>query len=147
MHRCGFVRCRRPGVRRSTCSITVLPTLSFPYDVFVGAPTVTSGIARDSPAPAAAACRHSPWAWTIGDVRADLGAADGAAGRWQHGQAQLQHLQGWRVSRTCGRWRGTTPLIVIDRGANTPGAGLARSIRQDAPVGNYRDTVIMSVNP
>lgn len=137
-----------PAFGASICAITVLPTLSFPnYDVFVAAPTVTSGIARIR-------CTGSGSlpSFTVGIGQS--ATSNSISGRQMAATAGSGRLN-YNIYKDGGYsnlWgdgtAGTTPLVVTTAGGTTQVAIYGKiDPGQDAPVGNYTDTVIMSVDP
>jgi spore coat protein U-like protein len=139
-----------PAFGASICAITVLPTLIFPsYDVFVGAPTVTSGIARIR-------CTGSGSlpSFTVGIGQSATSGSISGRQMAQQGAGNTGRLN-YNIYKDGGYsnlWgegtAGTTPLIVTTAGATTQVAIYGKiDPGQDAPVGNYQDTVIMSVDP
>jgi len=139
-----------PVFGASSCSITALPTLSFPpYDVFVGAPTTTSGIATIR-------CTGSGGLanFTVGMGQSATSGTIAGRQMAQQGAGNTGRLN-YNIYKDGGYsnlWgdgtAGTTPQVIIPAGLNTPVAVFGKiDPGQDAPVGNYRDTVIMSVNP
>lgn len=139
-----------PAFGASSCSITALPTLSFPpYDVFVGAPTVTSGIATIR-------CTGSGSlpSFTVGIGQSATSNSISGRQMAQQGAGSTGRLN-YNIYKDGGYsnlWgdgtAGTTPLVVTTAGPNTQVPVYGKiDPGQDAPVGNYKDTVILSVNP
>jgi spore coat protein U-like protein len=139
-----------PAFGASVCSIAALPTLGFPsYDVFVAAPTVTSGIATIR-------CTGTGGLATFTVGIGQSATSNSISGRQmaQQGAGSTGRLN-YNIYKDGGYsnlWgdgtAGTTPLVVVPAGLNTPVAVFGKiDPGQDAPVGNYKDTVIMSVNP
>ena len=149
MHRRGIARRCRPGVRRlglhdpvaADARLSELRRLCRGADGDFGD--------RDDPLhrqrqPAVVHRRHR----TIGDVELDLGTADGANGAGT-GRLNYNIYKDGGYSNLWGDGTaGTTPLVVTTAGPNTTVPIYGKiDPGQDAPVGNYKDTVIMSVNP
>ena len=139
-----------PAFGASDCSITVLPTLSFPaYDVFVGPPTVTSGIARIR-------CTGSGSlpSFVVGMGQSATSGSISGRQMAQQGAGNTGRLN-YNIYKDGGYsslWGdgtgGTTPLVVTVSGATTQVPIYGKiDPGQDAPVGNYKDTVVMSVDP
>jgi spore coat protein U-like protein len=139
-----------PAFGASVCTIQSLPILGFAnYDVFVGAPTLTSGIATIHctgsgalPAFIIGIGQSATSSSISGRQMAQQGA--GATGRLNYNiykDGGYSNLWGDGTA-------GTTPLVVTTAGPNTQVPVYGKiDPGQDAPVGNYKDTVIMSVNP
>lgn len=139
-----------PALGASVCSIQSLPTLGFPsYDVFVGAPTVTSGIATI----------HCTGSGALGSFTVGIGqsaTSNSISGRQmaQTGAGATGRLN-YNIYKDGGYsnlWgdgtAGTTPLVVNTAGPNTTVPVYGKiDPGQDAPVGSYSDTVILSVDP
>ena len=146
----GLFAIAAPAFGASVCTIQSLPTLGFPnYDVFIGAPTVTSGIATIRctgsgalPAFVVGIGQSATSSSISGRQMAQQGA--GATGRLNYNiykDGGYSNLWGDGTA-------GTTPLVVTTAGPNTQVPVYGKiDPGQDAPVGNYKDTVIMSVNP
>jgi spore coat protein U-like protein len=139
-----------PAFSASVCTIQSLPTLGFAnYDVFVGAPTVTSGIATIR-------CTGSGslGSFTVGIGQSATSSSISGRQMAQTGVGATGRLN-YNIYKDGGYsnlWgdgtAGTTPLIVPAAGLNTQVPVYGKiDPGQDAPVGNYKDTVIMSVNP
>jgi spore coat protein U-like protein len=139
-----------PSFGASTCTIQSLPTLGFPsYDVFVGAPTVTSGIATIR-------CTGSGSlpSFTVGIGQSATSSSISGRQMAQQGVGNTGRLN-YNIYKDGGYsnlWgdgtAGTTPLVVNVAGLNTTVPVYGKiDPGQDAPVGNYNDTVVMSVNP
>jgi len=137
-----------PAFGASVCSIQSLPTLGFPnYDVFVAAPTVTSQIATIR-------CTGSGSlpSFTVGmGQSATSGSISGRQMAQTLGSGRLNYNI-YKDGGYSNLWgdgtAGTTPLVVSTAGLNTPVPIYGKiDPGQDAPVGNYNDTVVMSVNP
>ena len=139
-----------PALGASVCTIQALPTLGFPsYDVFVGAPTVTSGIATIR-------CTGSGSlpSFTVGIGQSATSSSISGRQMAQQGVGSTGRLN-YNIYKDGGYsnlWgdgtAGTTPLVVTTAGPNTQVPVYGKiDPGQDAPVGNYKDTVIMSVNP
>ena len=139
-----------PAFGASICSITALPTLSFPpYDVFVGAPTTTSGIATIR-------CTGSGGLanFTVGMGQSATSGTIAGRQMAQQGAGNTGRLN-YNIYKDGGfsnLWgdgtAGTTPLVVTTAGPTTQVSIYGKiDPGQDAPVGNYKDTVVMSVNP
>jgi spore coat protein U-like protein len=128
------------------CSIDSVPTLGFPnYDVFVAAPTVTSQIAKFS-------CNGTQATITVGVGKS---ATSNSIANRQLAQTPGSGRLNYNIYKDGGYsnlWgdgtAGTTALVVntINRAASVPIYGKIDP-GQDAPVGNYKDTVVLSVNP
>jgi spore coat protein U-like protein len=128
------------------CSITSVPTLGFPnYDVFVAAPTVTSQIAKFS-------CNGNQATITVGVGQS---ATSGSIANRQMAQTVGSGRLNYNIYKDGGYsslWgdgtAGTTALVVntSNRTASVPIYGKIDP-GQDSPVGNYKDTVVLSVNP
>jgi spore coat protein U-like protein len=128
------------------CSIDSVPTLGFPnYDVFVAAPTVTSQIAKFS-------CNGAQATITVGVGKS---ATSNSIANRQLAQTPGSGRLNYNIYKDGGYsnlWgdgtAGTTALVVntINRAASVPIYGKIDP-GQDAPVGNYKDTVVLSVNP
>jgi spore coat protein U-like protein len=138
-----------PAFGASTCSIQSLPTLGFPnYDVFVAAPTVTSGIATirctgsgSLPSFTVGIGQSATSNSISGRQMAETGAGTGRLNYNIYKDGGYSNLWGDGTA-------GTTPLVVTTAGLNTQVPIYGKiDPGQDAPVGNYKDTVIMSVNP
>ncbi len=138
-----------PAFGASSCSITILPALGFPnYDVFVAAPTVTSGIARirctgsgSLPSFTVGIGQSATSKSISGRQMAQTGAGTGRLNYNIYKDGGYSNLWGDGTA-------GTTPLVVTTAGATTQVAIYGKiDPGQDAPVGNYTDTVIMSVDP
>ncbi|MEO8567057.1 MAG: spore coat U domain-containing protein [Betaproteobacteria bacterium] len=139
-----------PAFGASVCTIQSLPTLGFPnYDVFVGAPTVTSGIATIHctgsgalPAFVVGIGQSATSSSISGRQMAQTGV--GTTGRLNYNL----YKDGGYSNLWGDGTAGTTPLVVTTAGPNTTVPVYGKiDPGQDAPVGNYKDTVIMSVNP
>ena len=139
-----------PAFSASSCTIQSLPTLGFPsYDVFVGTPTVTSGIATIR-------CTGSGSlpSFTVGMGQSATSSSISGRQMAQQGAGNTGRLN-YNIYKDGGYsnlWgdgtAGTTPLVVTTAGLNTQVPIYGKiDPGQDAPVGNYKDTVIMSVNP
>lgn len=139
-----------PAFSASVCTIQSLPTIGFPnYDVFVGAPTVTSGIATIH-------CTGSGSlpSFTVGIGQSATSSSISGRQMAQQGVGSTGRLN-YNIYKDGGYsnlWgdgtAGTTPLVVSTSGPNTQVPVYGKiDPGQDAPVGNYKDTVIMSVNP
>jgi spore coat protein U-like protein len=144
----GLFAAAGPVFGASSCSITSLPTLGFPnYDVFVAAPTVTSQIATIR-------CTGSGSlpSFTVGIGQS---ATSGSISGRQMGQTLGSGRLNYNIYKDGGYsslWgdgtAGTTPLVVTTAGLNTTVPIYGKiDPGQDAPVGNYSDTVVLSVNP
>jgi spore coat protein U-like protein len=130
------------------CSIVSVPILGFPnYDVFVGAPTVTSQIAKFS-------CNGNQATITVGVGKSATSGTISGRQMAQQGVGATGRLN-YNIYKDGGYsnlWgdgtAGTTALVVntINNAASVPVYGKIDP-GQDAPVGNYKDTVILSVNP
>lgn len=130
----------------ATCSITTVPTLGFPnYDVFAAAPTVTSQIAKFS-------CNGAQATITVGVGKS---ATSGTIATRQMAQVGGTGRLNYNIYKDGGYsnlWgdgtAGTTALVVntVARKASVPIYGKIDP-GQDAPIGNYKDTVVLSVNP
>lgn len=131
----------------ATCSITTVPTLGFPsYDVFAAAPTVTSQIAKFS-------CNGNQATITVGVGKSatsgtianrQMAQGGGGAGRLNYNiykDGGYSNLWGDGTA-------GTTALVVntVNKKASVPIYGKIDP-GQDAPIGSYNDTVVLSVNP
>jgi spore coat protein U-like protein len=139
-----------PALAAGACTIQSLPTLGFAnYDVFVGAPTLTSGIATihctgsgSLPSFTVGIGQSATSSSISGRQMAQTGA--GATGRLNYNiykDGGYSNLWGDGTA-------GTTPLVVTTAGPNTTVPVYGKiDPGQDAPVGSYKDTVIMSVNP
>jgi spore coat protein U-like protein len=139
-----------PAFGASSCSITVLPTLSFPnYDVFVAAPTLTSGIARIR-----CTASGSLPSFTVGIGKSATSNSISGRQMAQQGAGNTGRLN-YNIYKDGGYsslWgdgtAGTTPLVVTVSGSTTQVSIFGKiDPGQDAPVGNYTDTVVVSVNP
>jgi spore coat protein U-like protein len=139
-----------PALGASTCSITVLPTLGFPnYDVFAGGPTLTSGIARIR-------CTGSGSlpSFTVGMGQSATSGSISGRQMSQQGAGNTGRLN-YNIYKDGGYsslWGdgtgGTTPLVVTNPSGTTQVPIYGKiDPGQDAPVGNYKDTVVMSVDP
>jgi len=138
-----------PALGASVCTIQSLPTLGFPsYDVFVGAPTVTSGIATI----------HCTGSGSLPSFTVGMGqsaTSNSISGRQMAESGLGTGRLNYNIYKDGGYsnlWgdgtAGTTPLVVTTSGPNTTVPIYGKiDPGQDAPVGNYKDTVIMSVNP
>jgi spore coat protein U-like protein len=133
----------------SVCTIQSLPTLGFPnYDVFVAAPTVTSGIATircsgsgSLPSFTVGIGQSATSNSISGRQMAETGAGTGRLNYNIYKDGGYSNLWGDGTA-------GTTPLVVTTAGLNTQVPVYGKiDPGQDAPVGNDKDTVIMSVNP
>jgi len=132
----------------AVCTIQSLPTLGFPnYDVFVAAPTVTSQIAKI----------HCTGNGNLDTFTVGIGqsATSGSISGRQMAQSPGSGRLNYNIYKDGGYsslWgdgtAGTTGLVVITTGPNTSVPIYGKiDPGQDAPVGNYNDTVVMSVNP
>lgn len=132
----------------AVCTIQALPTLGFPsYDVFVSAPTVTSQIARI----------HCTGNGNLDTFTVGIGqsATSGSISGRQMAQVLGSGRLNYNIYKDGGYsnlWgdgtAGTTGLTVTTTGPNTSVPIYGKiDPGQDAPVGNYSDTVVMSVNP
>ena len=139
-----------PAFGASSCSITALPALAFPnYDVFAGAPTVTSAIAKIR-----CTASGSLPSFTVGIGQSATSNSISGRQMAQQGVGNTGRLN-YNIYKDGGYSKlwgdvtaGTTPLVVTTAGANTQVPVYGKiDPGQDAPVGNYKDTVIMSVNP
>jgi spore coat protein U-like protein len=132
----------------ATCTITTVPTLGFgSYDVFAAAPTVTSQIAKFR-------CNGNQATITVGVGKSATSGTISGRQMAQQGVGATGRLN-YNIYKDGGYsnlWgdgtAGTTALVVntINKAASVPVYGKIDP-GQDAPVGNYKDTVIMSVNP
>jgi spore coat protein U-like protein len=137
-----------PSFGASTCTIQSLPTLGFPnYDVFASAPTVTSQVATIR-------CTGSGSlpSFTVGIGKsATSGSISGRQMAQTPGSGRLNYniyKDGGYSSLWGDGTAGTTPLVVTTAGLNTTVPIYGKiDPGQDAPVGNYSDTVVLSVNP
>jgi spore coat protein U-like protein len=130
----------------ATCSITSVPTLGFPnYDVFVATPTTTSQIAKFR-------CNGNQATITVGVGQS---ATSGSIANRQMAQTAGTGRLNYNIYKDGGYsnlWgdgtAGTTALVVntSNRTASVPIYGKIDP-GQDSPVGNYKDTVVLSVNP
>jgi spore coat protein U-like protein len=133
----------------AVCSIQSLPTLGFPsYDVFVSAPTVTSQIAQI----------HCTGNGNLGAFTVGIGqsATSGSiSGRQMAQSSPGTGRLNYNIYKDGGYsnlWgdgtAGTTALVVNTSGPNTSVPIYGKiDPGQDAPVGNYSDSVILSVDP
>ncbi len=144
----GLFAIAAPAFSASVCTIQSLPTLGFPnYDVFVAAPTVTSQIATIR-------CTGSGSlpSFTVGiGQSATSGSISGRQMAQTLGSGRLNYNI-YKDGGYSNLWgdgtAGTTPLVVTTAGLNTSVPIYGKiDPGQDAPVGNYNDTVVMSVNP
>ena len=146
----GLLAIAAPAFSASVCTIQSLPTLGFPsYDVFVGAPTVTSGIATIH-------CTGSGSlaSFTVGIGQSATSSSISGRQMAEQGPGGTGRLN-YNIYKDGGYsnlWgdgtAGTTPLVVTTAGPNTSVPVYGKiDPGQDAPVGNYKDTEIMSVNP
>jgi spore coat protein U-like protein len=130
----------------ATCTITSSPKLGFPnYDVFVAAPTTTSQIAKFR-------CDVNQATISIGIGQS---ATSGSIANRQLAQTVGTGRLNYNIYKDGGYsnlWgdgtAGTTTLMV-NTTARTTSVPIYGKIDpgQDAPVGTYKDTVIVSVNP
>jgi spore coat protein U-like protein len=130
----------------ATCTITSSPKLGFPsYDVFVATPTTTSQIAKFK-------CDVAQTTISIGIGQS---ATSGSIGNRQLAQSPGTGRLNYNIYKDGGYsnlWgdgtAGTTTLMV-NTTAKTTSVPIYGKIDpgQDAPVGTYKDTVIVSVNP
>lgn len=126
------------------CSITSVPTLSFPsYDVFDLAATTTSQNAKIN-------CNGNLASMTVGIGKS---ATSGTiAGRQLAFGAARLNYNIYKNSGYSNLWgdgtAGTTALVVNNptRDTSVPIYGKIDP-GQDVPVGDYSDTVVLSVNP
>jgi spore coat protein U-like protein len=136
-----------PALGAASCSIQSVPTLGFPsYDVFNAAPTVTSQIANIK-------CTGLGGSdFTVGfGQSATSGTISGRQMAQSPGSGRLNYNI-YKDGGYSALWgdgtAGTTPLLVSPTGANTSVPVYGKiDPGQDAPVGNYQDSVVMSVNP
>ena len=130
----------------ATCTISSSPKLGFPnYDVFVAAPTTTSQIAKFR-------CDVKNATISIGIGQS---ATSGSIANRQLAQTAGTGRLNYNIYKDGGYsnlWgdgtAGTTTLMV-NTTAKTTSVPIYGKIDpgQDAPVGAYKDTVIVSVNP
>jgi spore coat protein U-like protein len=133
----------------AVCTIQALPTLGFPpYDVFISAPTVTSQIAKI----------HCTGSGSLPSFTVGIGqsaTSNSISGRQMAESGLGSGRLNYNIYKDGGYsnlWgdgtAGTTPLVVTTSGPNTTVPIYGKiDPGQDAPVGNYSDTVVMSVNP
>jgi spore coat protein U-like protein len=130
----------------ATCTISSSPKLNFPaYDVFIAAPTTSSQIAKFR-------CDVKQATITIG---IGTSATSGSISNRQLAQTAGTGRLNYNLYKDGGYsslWgdgtAGTSPLMV-NTTAKTTSVPIYGKIDpgQDAPVGIYNDTVIVSVNP
>jgi spore coat protein U domain-containing protein, fimbrial subunit CupE1/2/3/6 len=136
-----------PVFAATSCSIQSVPTLGFPnYDVFNSAPTVTSQIAKIK----CTGLGSSDFTVGFGQS-ATSGTISGRQMAQSPGSGRLNYNI-YKDGAYSALWgdgtAGTTPLVVTATGANTSVPVYGKiDPGQDAPVGNYQDSVVMSVNP
>ncbi|MGH8849472.1 MAG: Csu type fimbrial protein [Casimicrobiaceae bacterium] len=130
----------------ASCTVSSSPKLGFPdYDVFVPSPTTTSQIAKFR-------CDVKQTTITIGIGRS---ATSGSISNRQLAQTAGTGRLNYNIYKDGGYsslWgdgtAGTSPLMV-NTTAKTTSVPIYGKIDpgQDAPVGIYKDTVIVSVDP
>ena len=132
----------------AVCSIQSLPTLGFPnYDVFISAPTVTSQIARI----------HCTGNGNLDTFNVGIGrsATSGSISGRQMAQSAGSGRLNYNIYKDgsySSLWgdgtAGTTGVVVTTTGPNTSVPIYGKiDPGQDAPVGNYSDSVVLSVDP
>lgn len=136
-----------PALGAASCTIQSVPTLGFPnYDVFASAPTVTSQIAKIK----CAGLGSSDFTVGFGQS-ATSGTISGRQMAQSAGSGRLNYniyKDGGYSSLWGDGTAGTTPLVVSGGSGNNSVPIFGKiDPGQDAPVGNYSDTVVMSVNP
>ncbi|MEP6997823.1 MAG: spore coat U domain-containing protein, partial [Betaproteobacteria bacterium] len=131
-----------PAFGAASCTITSVPTLGFPnYDVFNAAPTVTSQIAKFK----CTGLGSSDFTVGIGQS-ATSGTISGRQMAQSPGSGRLNYNI-YKDGGYSNLWgdgtAGTTALLVTATGANTSVPIYGKiDPGQDAPVGNYSDTVV-----
>ena len=146
----GLFAIAAPAFGASSCSITALPTLGFPnYDVFVGGPTLTSGIATIRCTGSGSLPSFTVGMGQSATSNSISGRQMAQTGVGNSGRLNYNIYKDGGYSKLWGDGTaGTTPLVVTTAGPNTQVSVYGKiDPGQDAPVGNYKDTVIMSVNP
>ena len=135
-----------PALAADSCSITLVPTLGFPnYDVFAAAPTTTSQIAKFN-------CNNKTVTMVIGVGQS---ATSNSIANRQMAQTAGSGRLNYNIYKDGGYsalWgdgtAGTSALVVNTSKKNTSVPIYGKiDPGQDVPVGNYNDTVILSVNP
>ncbi|MGH8798912.1 MAG: Csu type fimbrial protein [Casimicrobiaceae bacterium] len=130
----------------ATCTISSSPKLSFPnYDVFIAAPTTSSQIAKFR-------CDVASTTITIGiGTSATSGSISNRQMAQTPGTGRLNYnlYKDGGYSSLWGDGTAGTSALVVNTTAKTTSVPIYGKIDpgQDAPVGKYKDTVIVSVNP
>lgn len=130
----------------ATCTISSSPKLSFPgYDVFVAAPTTSSQVAKFR-------CDVNQATITIGIGKS---ATSGSISNRQLAQSPGTGRLNYNIykdggySSLWGDGTAGTSALMVNTTTKTTSVTIYGKIDpgQDAPVGNYKDTVIVSVSP
>ena len=130
----------------ATCTVTSSPKLGFPnYDVFVAAPTTTSNIAKFR-------CDVAQTTISIGIGQS---ATSGSIANRQlaqtggTGRLNYNLYKDGAYSKLWGDGTAGTSELMVNTTTKTTSVSIYGKIDpgQDAPVGSYKDTVVVSVNP
>ena len=140
----GTIAFAAPALAADMCSITLVPTLGFPnYDVFAAAPTTTSQIAKFN-------CNVKAMTMTIGIGQS--ATSNSIVNRQMAAGSNRLNYNIYKDGGYSALWgdgtAGTSPLVVNTTKKNTSVSIYGKiDPGQDVPVGNYNDTVVLSVNP
>ncbi len=131
----------------ATCTVTSSPKLGFPnYDVFVAAPTTTSNIAKFRCDVAQATISIGIGKSATSGSIANRQMEQNGAGT---GRLNYNIYKDGGYSSLWGDGTAGTSVLMVNTTAKTTSVPIYGKIDpgQDAPVGNYKDTVVVSVNP